>query len=81
MRDSYGQSIELSSGYRCPHGNTNVGSTALRTSRHMHGDAADIETDRSREYFRTLIHLASNVGANYLPWETYPKDRHFHMTI
>jgi hypothetical protein len=42
IRSDFGRAITLSSGYRCPEKNQDVGSSYPRTSRHMFGRAADI---------------------------------------
>lgn len=42
IRDKYGKSIIVTSGYRCPTLNTKIGGS--RTSQHMKGQAADINS-------------------------------------
>lgn len=42
IRDKYGKSIIVTSGYRCPILNTKIGGS--RTSQHMKGQAADINS-------------------------------------
>ncbi len=84
--------IQLTSGYRCPHGNTAVGSTAPRTSYHMHGRAADMcRADRwnpatNRCEWTEAEFLALKAAADSTvprprestPWDRYPVDRHYH---
>jgi len=73
--------IRLSSGYRCPHGNTAVGSTAPQTSYHMHGRAADMfSSDHTwtEDEFNLLKTAADATGPieSFL-WTEYP-DHHYH---
>lgn len=73
--------IRLSSGYRCPHGNTAVGSTARQTSLHMHGRAADMYSSDhlwTEDEFNRLRLAASSTGPSELfQWSSY-SDRHLH---
>jgi hypothetical protein len=77
----YGGTIAVTSGYRCPHGNSLV-STAS-TSRHMWGDAADIKPGTNWNppnelEFSNLRGAALCAGAGYLTeWSTYT-DHHLH---
>jgi len=72
LRDLYGGPISLSSGYRCPQGNTDVRSEAPKTSRHMHGDAVDISTGCNQPYFTKLAELAkAELNFDALPWGKY----------
>lgn len=76
--------IRLTSGYRCPHGNTAVGSEAPRTSYHMHGRAADMksaEHEWTRQEFNRLRRAAERTSPEPIElfnWDTYPDDRHLH---
>lgn len=71
--------IRLSSGYRCPHGNAQVGGT--QQSLHVHGRAADrysADHPWTEEEFRPLREAASLTGpVELLSWSTYP-DHHLH---
>ena len=71
--------IRLSSGYRCPHGNANVG--GVSNSLHMHGRAADMySTDHewTEDEFNLLKAAADATGpAESLFWHSY-SDRHYH---
>ena len=75
--------IRLSSGYRCPHGNTAVGSDAPRTSFHMHGRAADMfSADHAwtRSEFNKLRQAAAEAvpaSVELFQWTTYD-DHHLH---
>jgi hypothetical protein len=71
--------IRLSSGYRCPHGNANVG--GVQQSLHMHGRAGDMfssEHSWTEAEFTLLKEAADLTGpVESLHWHTYT-DRHFH---
>lgn len=58
--------VSLSSGYRCPHGNTNVGSKYPTTSRHMFGLAVDIRTGTLGAQYSALNTAATNAGAQWI---------------
>ena len=83
-------SLPLSSGYRCPVGNTNVGSPAKTSSRHMAGDAVDISTRQLwgtlsesewRARYDKLKDHAESVGfyLEDLTFDSY-SDHHLHLT-
>ena len=56
VREKYGKSITISSGYRCPELNKAVG--GARTSQHTLGQAADIHTkSNSKESNKQLFEL------------------------
>jgi len=71
--------ITLSSGYRCPHGNANVG--GVMQSLHMHGKAADMYSAShpwTEEEFDLLKEAADNASpAESFSWTTYT-DHHYH---
>jgi hypothetical protein len=76
--------LRLSSGYRCPHGNTEAGSTAPTTSLHMFGRAADMKSD-AHEWTETefaLVKAAAHAVAGEpeesFDWNTYD-DHHYHV--
>ena len=84
-------SLPLSSGYRCPVGNTNVGSTAPTSSRHMAGRAVDISTRQLweslsesewRARYDTLRVHARRAGFEFegLTFDTYG-DHLLHISI
>ena len=54
IRDAWGGSIFVSSGYRCPELNAAVGGS--KTSQHMYGEAADIKVG-NKEQNRKLFNL------------------------
>lgn len=55
LRDAYGMSIVINSGYRCPKLNSAVG--GAKTSQHMTGEAADIRCNNkvTREWIFNYI--------------------------
>lgn len=58
IRDAWGGSIFVSSGYRCPELNAAVGGS--ETSQHMYGEAADIKVgdrERNRKLFNLIQKL------------------------
>ena len=57
LRDVYGKSMHINSGYRCPRLNALVGGSA--TSQHVKGEAADIKTGNQTESYR-LAKLAKS---------------------
>jgi len=70
--------IKLTSGYRCPHGNDDIG--GAKNSPHVHGAAADMysaDHPWTEEEFDLLRVAAESTGASTLPWERYT-DRHLH---
>lgn len=79
-RTSYNRGgITLTSGYRCPHGNSAVGGAAQ--SYHMHGRAADMYS-ASHAWTETEFNLLkaaadANGPSESLFWHTYA-DRHYH---
>ena len=81
MRSVYGGPITLSSGYRCPIGNTAIGSDHPTTSEHMRGTAVDISTGQSYTVWEELYRAAESLNPSWISdWGTYPKDRHLHVT-
>ena len=72
--------IIIISGYRCPHGNTAVGSDFPTTSRHMFGDAADMKSADhpwTEEEFDLLWQAAFLTAAELETWNSYA-DHHLH---
>ncbi len=71
--------IQLTSGYRCPHGNAAVSGAAQ--SYHMHGRAADMYSAShawTEAEFNLLKAAADQTGpAESFSWSTYT-DRHYH---
>ncbi len=81
IREEYNQPIHLSSGYRCPQGNTDAGSEYPAISYHMFGRAADMTTGNSPIIFNKLNRIIGQV-AKYLegePMSSYPNDGHLHL--
>ena len=81
-RTNYGRGeLRLTSGYRCPHGNHNVGGVAQ--SNHMQGRAVDVysaDHPWTREEFGRLKDAALRAGATEaLDWDEYPRDRHLQL--
>jgi hypothetical protein len=71
--------ITLSSGYRCPHGNANVG--GVMQSLHMHGKAADMFS-ASYAWTEAEFNLLKDAADDTSPtesfsWDTYT-DHHYH---
>jgi hypothetical protein len=84
-RTNYGGVIPLSSGYRCPHGNHQVGGEL--TSLHMLGRAADMcwagqtNCGWTEEEFTRLKKAADRTippPKESFDWNTYPNDHHYH---
>ena len=78
LRDVDGRPIVLTSGYRCPKGNSAVGGE--QDSYHMSGRAVDIRTSCDSTYFHDLSDIAQDLGFSPLPWGTYP-DCHLHIDM
>lgn len=55
IRDAWGDSIIVTSGYRCPKLNSAVG--GAKNSQHCYGSAADIKCSNNKELFRTIQSL------------------------
>lgn len=69
--------VKLISGYRCPHGNQNVG--GVPHSYHTHGTAADLlQVGWSKKEFESVAKLANELGAKTLPYTEYI-DNHLHF--
>ena len=69
--------ILLTSGYRCPHGNQNVG--GVPHSYHTHGTAADLlRAGWDESEFDRVSTLAKGLGAETLEFDTY-SDNHLHF--
>ncbi len=56
LREAWGKPIKVSSGYRCPTLNSQVG--GVKNSDHLHGCAADIKAYGGRDANRQLFDLA-----------------------
>ena len=77
LRDWYGGPIVLTSGYRCPQGNQDVG--GVPGSLHMDGAAVDISTGCNQNYYFTLANYAANsLGLSPYGWGIYA-DCHLHL--
>ena len=69
--------ILLISGYRCPHGNQNVG--GVPHSYHTHGTAADLlRPGWDESEFEIVASLAESLGAETLEYDAY-SDNHLHF--
>ncbi len=72
--------IYLTSGYRCPHGNANVGGSP--TSSHMSGYAAHIQRPGwTKEEYEMVAEVVKDAGGRSLPYSTDPADRHMHINF
>ena len=71
LRDAWGQSLTVNSGYRCPELNRAVG--GVETSQHTKGEAADIHCSEPRK----LAQLAYDLGLPYDQMIVYPTFVHF----
>ena len=82
--------LPLSSGYRCPVGNSTLPGAKKKTSRHITGRAADISTrllweglgdeDEWRKRYDRLEDLAEGLGLETLPFDRY-LDHHLHVRL
>ena len=63
---NYRGPVSISSGYRCPHGNKEVGSQYPATSRHMFGLAVDIRTGALGAAYDDLSDAAADAGAYWI---------------
>ncbi len=82
-RAIYDDPIVLSSGYRCPHGNSNISGDP--NSHHMRGRAADmystVGSSWTEEQFNVLKAAAEATRPapdESFDYDEYPKDRHYH---
>jgi hypothetical protein len=70
-RDAYGSARKINSGYRSPKKNASIGGAKL--SRHMHGDAADLNNDSgSDSEYAAMKTAAQSAQADYIEPETGP---------
>ena len=83
IRKEYGKAIKISSGYRCPQGNTDAGSEYPTTSKHMFGHAIDMVTNNNASIFNKLVEVKEQVASNleHESMSTYPKDGHLHLEL
>ena len=78
LRNLDGRPIVLTSGYRCPKGNSAVG--GVSNSYHMRGRAVDIRTSCDRTYYDKLYDFAITLGLHPTKWGTYT-DCHLHIEM
>lgn len=71
LRDAWGQSLIVNSGYRCPELNKAAG--GVETSQHVKGEAADIHCGEPRK----LAQLAYDLKLPYDQMILYPNFVHF----
>jgi zinc D-Ala-D-Ala carboxypeptidase len=62
VREKYGKPLKISSGYRCDRTNKAVGGS--KTSQHVKGEAADLDTG-SREENKKLFEIIKNSGLDF----------------
>lgn len=67
LREWYGKPITVSSGYRCAELNAAV--KGSRTSQHMAGEAADIDTGDRQQNKLLFEHIRKNLPFTQLIWE------------
>jgi uncharacterized protein YcbK (DUF882 family) len=79
-RSNFGAAIYLSSGYRCPHGNKDVG--GVDNSYHMHGRAGDMFDDSSHSWteaeFDALVEDVASGTVELIDDYYYYTDHHLH---
>ena len=71
LRDAWGQSLKINSGYRCPELNKIV--SRASNSQHMKGEAADVASDNPYE----LAKLAKELNLPFDQMILYPTFVHF----
>ena len=71
LRDAWGQSLKINSGYRCPELNKIV--SRASNSQHMKGEAADVASDNPYE----LAKLAKGLNLPFDQMILYPTFVHF----
>ena len=64
LRDIYGESITINSGYRSPAVNKKIG--GAKNSQHINGEAADIDSSDNSKLFRII---KDNLPFDQLIWE------------
>lgn len=67
LREWYGKPITVSSGYRCPELNAAV--KGSKTSQHMAGEAADIDTGDRQQNKLLFEYIKKNMPFDQLIWE------------
>lgn len=67
LRDWYGKTIPISSGFRCPKLNAAVG--GARNSQHMTGEAADLRIPSIAEGKKWFEYIKNNLPFDQLIWE------------
>ena len=73
--------FQMTSGYRCPHGNASI-PRAASDSKHMHGRAADLlRPGWSEKEFEDLKQLAEEFGAVFTSEFTDYPNNHLHITF
>lgn len=55
IRNKYGETIKISSGYRCPKLNTAVG--GAKTSKHQTGEAVDIQCSDNKKLWDLIVNM------------------------
>lgn len=81
LREWYGKPINVNSGYRCPELNSAVG--GVKTSFHVNGYAADLDTRSRAENEKLFDYIKDNLPFTEMGWEhggewvhvAYVKDR------
>ena len=58
IRDAWGEPIYINSGYRCKKLNENVGGS--KTSQHINGSAADIDSENNEKLFHKIVSMVNN---------------------
>lgn len=80
-RANYGAPVYLSSGYRCPHGNAQVG--GVRDSLHVHGRAADMFRNASHTWTEQEFNVLKAAAGATNPIESFAynryADHHYHV--
>lgn len=67
LREWYGKPITVNSGYRCPELNAAV--KGSKTSQHMAGEAADIDTGDRQQNKLLFEYIKKNMPFDQLIWE------------
>ena len=67
LREWWGKPINVSSGYRCPE--LNVAIKGSKTSQHMKGEAADIDTGDRQQNKLLFEYIRKNLPFDQLIWE------------
>lgn len=67
LREWYGKPIRTNSGYRCPELNAAIGGS--KTSQHVKGEAADIDTGNRQQNKLLFDYIRKNLPFDQLIWE------------